>query len=241
MSRPILSDITEEFKSEVPECGNASKCYCYECTEKRGSTFILFAAWRQVVRNKKDTVPIKKSFELIENKYASSHLIYNVVVAKVQEVANCNGLYAADLTALIITYTNSPTAIVVANEYLNGTLLYPEFVGSARVLTYWYDFQIELELPVNHRWFYMNRKDLFKIFTNSYENAKKFEIHQAFDKLRKSVPMLSGGKFKNSLYILSPIRVIINGTETVELNIKVDENLTIGQWPEYLKYFETLH
>jgi len=236
MAHMILADITSEFKTEISECGSASKCYCITCTRKRATTFKLFAAWRQVVRDQKNRAPV--TLNVICNKYATSKLQFNEVVQIVQYHGNCNGHYAAGIAAEIITYTNPPTASVVAIEHLNGALLHPEWVGRPEVLTYWYDPFMFHGVSVNYYWVRIERQKLFKYFNECYMDAIMPDVQHAFDKLRRSVPMLSSGKFKNQLYILSSVRAILNGNETIELNHVTSQGDVIGYWHQYWYYLE---
>lgn len=237
MSRQILSDITQDFKTEITECGTASKCYCITCTRIRATTFKLFAAWRQVVRGKKDPAPIKiKNL----NPYVSSVLTYNQVVQVVQDHANCNGDYAAGIATLIIFYANPPTAIEVAVEYLSGTVVQPKWVGEPEVLTYWYcpNENTITGFFTDHRWVYIQRRTLFKIFNETYHESKNPTMVLAFDQLRKSVPALSGGKFKNQVYIINCGCVNINGSKNIHFIDVAAGGLTIGLWSRYFYYLE---
>ena len=179
------------------------------------------------------------------NQYASSRWEFNEVVAVVQYEGNCNGNYAAGIAAEIITYAFPPTASVVAIEYLNGTVVHPCWVGEPEVLTYWYAPE-NLD-GTDYRWCYLRRRTLFKMFNESYEAAIMPDIRALFDKLRRSVPMLNNGKFKNQLYILSSIKVIINGSidEQDQMNLHCRGNdrdnpifNIIGLWALYWSCYE---
>lgn len=237
MSRQILVAITQDFEPEIKLCGSASKCYCITCTRKRATTWKLFAAWRQVVRGKKNPAPV--TLDTICNRYATSHPVFNEVVSVVQDHGNCNGLYAAGIATLIITYANPPTAAVVSIDYLNGTLLQSSWVGEPEVLTYWYDPQVN-PAGTDHRWAYLKRRTLFAIFNETYNESMRLmpKITGAFDLLRRSVPMLSGGKFKNQVYIINCACVHINCSDTVHFNYKTSAGDIVGLWARYQYYFE---
>lgn len=238
MARAILADITDEFKTEIPECGNASSCYCITCSRKRAYTWRLFAAWRQVARNtNNEPAPIR--LHTFCTKYATSVLQYNQVVVVVQEAGNCNGEYAAGITALIMAYCNPPTAPHVSIEYMSCSIKKPLWTGEPQVLTLWYDtFQQESR----YRWVYMYRKTIFRYFHQSYEQAILRDMKNKFNKLRNSVPALQDGKFKNKIYILSNEAVEVpDSLGKIDLTIMdvFDPNdARVGAWDLYWSFFE---
>lgn len=240
MARQILDDITDEFKTEIPKCGEASKCYCITCTRKRAYTWRLFAAWRQVGRDtNNDPAPIK----LITfcTKYATSVLQYNQVVVVVQHIGNCNGEYAAGITALIMAYCNPPTAQAVSIEYMSCSFKQPLWTREEpEVLTFWHE---GLLTGVNgYRWNYLKRKNLFRYFHKSYEQALLHDMKDKFKKLRNSVPVTVDGKFKNKIYILSNAGVKVPDSNAfIDLSM-VDvfdqNNNRIGVWDLYWEFYE---
>src|SRR5689334_16487786 len=127
MARLPLADITSQFQPEVPECGSTNKCYCITCTNKRAVAWQCFAAWRQVVRNKKDPAPIKCSNHQWELKYGTSAPVFNVVVVH----------FGDALTREIIEYTNEPSAYAVSREYLSCNWRHPCWLEKTQVMTKW--------------------------------------------------------------------------------------------------------
>lgn len=236
----ILADITSEFISEVPECGSASKCYCITCTRKRAYTWRLFAAWRQVARDtNNDPAPIK--LHTFCTKYATSVLQYNQVVVVVQDIGNCNGEYAAGITAQIMAYCNAPTAQTVSIEYMSCAIYKPQWTGEPQILTLWYD---ALLTGLNrYRWVYIRRKTLFRYFHQSYEQAILGDMKNKFKKLRNSVPVrLEDGTFKNKIYMLSNSGVEVpDSSASIDLSV-VDvfdpNDARVGVWDLYWGFYE---
>lgn len=239
MARAILSDITNEFKTEVPECGSSLKCYCITCTRKRGYTWRLFAAWRQAARNS-NCDPASIKLYTFATQYATSVLEYNEVVVVVQAIGNCNGEYAAGITAQIMEYCNPPTVQAVAIEYMSCNIKHPLWTGDAHVLTFWYD---HLQLGVNrYRWVYLRRKTLFRYFTESHTEAVMPDIKKKFLLLRNTVPAMENGKYKNKLYILMHRAVKVADSKIIvdlTVNDVFDPNGgRIGVWNQYWGFYE---
>ena len=232
----ILADITSQFIPEVASCGSASKCYCITCTRKRATTWRLFAAWRQVARATNNE-PASIKLATFCNRYATSTHQFNEVVLIVQDIGNCNGEYAAGITAQIMTYCNPPTVNVVQTEYMSCNIKCPIWTGETRVLTYWYDPELAHWGPTSYVWRHMERQRLYKMFYQSWQDAALYDNKEIFKFLTNSVCKMENGKYKNNVYILSNHQVELpDTTETRVINrraVVVSKKIEIFVWPQY--------